>query len=71
MKTYIIKKDTYESTVTVERCYRPTELTHVKFNHTSFKEDGSILQESNYEMFLSDAQLTILSQALAHIPEYA
>ena len=70
MKTFIIKKEMYESSVTVERCYRPNDLNHVKFHNVSYKQDGSVLQESNYEMFLSDEELTKLSQALV-VPEYA
>jgi hypothetical protein len=61
---YITKKPEFTTTVEVKQCAVPSDLTQVRFERKSFKEDGTTFHESNYEMFLGQDEINGLINAL-------
>jgi hypothetical protein len=61
---YITKKPEFTATVEVKQCPVPNDLTQVRFERKSIKEDGTVFHESNYEMFLGQDEINGLINAL-------
>jgi len=61
---YITNKPEFKATIEVKQCAVPNDLTQVRFERKSIKEDGTVFHESNYEMFLGQDEINGLINAL-------
>lgn len=64
LKEFIVKEtEAYKLRVTVNDMLSPKDLRHLQFRQESYR-DGVLTDTSTYEFFLTDAELSRLSQEL-------